>query len=95
MLSSDEARAWAEIERRLVREDGVRSRPLRRLRGSVAAQTVVPLVLAALFALLDAPVPALSFLFLVPCGLVVHMTRTGPGSGPEHHGRSRHPFGAQ
>lgn len=78
MLSSDEARAWAEIERRLAREDDARSWPLHRLMRSVAAQTVVPLLLAALFALLDAPVLALSFGFLVPCGLVVHMTRTVP-----------------
>jgi hypothetical protein len=78
MLSRDEARTWAEIERRLVRDDEARSRPLHRLSRSVSAQTVVPLLLAALFALLDAPVPALSFLFLVPCGLVVHMARTGP-----------------
>lgn len=78
MLSRDETRAWAEIERRLVREDEARSRPLHRLSRSVSAQTVVPLLLAALFALLNAPVPALSFLFLVPCGLVVHMARTAP-----------------
>jgi hypothetical protein len=78
MLSRDEARAWAEIERRLIREDGARSRLPHRLSRSVSAQTVVPLLLAALFALLDEPVPALSFLFLVPCGLVVHMARTAP-----------------
>ncbi len=78
MLSRDEAHAWAEIERRLLREDEARSRPLRRLARSVSAQTVVPLLLAALFALLDAPIPALSFLFLVPCGLVFHMARTTP-----------------
>lgn len=78
MLSSDEARAWADIERRLTGEDDARSWPLRRLMRSVAAQTVVPLLFAALFALLEAPVPALSFAFLVPCGLVVHMTRTVP-----------------
>jgi hypothetical protein len=78
MLSRNEARAWAEIERRLVREDEARSGPLHRLLRSVSAQTVVPLLLAALFALLHAPVPALSFLFLVPCGLVVHMARTAP-----------------
>ncbi len=78
MLSRDEARAWTEIERRLVREDAARSRPLRRLSSSVTAQTVVPLVLASLFALLDVAVPALLCLFLVPCGLVVHMARTPP-----------------
>jgi hypothetical protein len=80
MLSKDEARAWAEIERRLVREDGPRSRPLRRVSSSVTAQTVVPLVLASLFGLLDVEVPALLCLFLVPCGLVVHMARTPPAA---------------
>jgi hypothetical protein len=78
MLSRDEARAWAEIERRLVREDAARSRPLRRLSSSVTAQTVVPLVLAMLFTLLDAQVPALFCLFTVPLGLVFHMVRTPP-----------------
>ena len=76
MLSRDEARAWAEIERRLVREDA--ARPLRRLSSSVTAQTFVPLVLASLFTLLDAQVAALFCLLMVPCGLVVHMARTPP-----------------
>lgn len=80
MLSRDEARAWAEIERRLERGDEPRSGLLRRLSRSVSAQTVLPLLLAAVFALLNAPVPALSFLFLVPCGLVVHMAQTAPPS---------------
>jgi FtsH-binding integral membrane protein len=78
MLSRDEARAWAEIERRLVREDAARSRALRRLLSSVTAQTVVPLVLAALFALLNAQVPALFCLFMVPLGLVFSMARKPP-----------------
>lgn len=78
MLSRDEARAWAEIERQLVPEDDARSRPLHRLSTSLSAQTVAPLLLATLFTLLDTPIPALSFLFLIPCGLVVHMARTAP-----------------
>ena len=78
MLSRDEARAWAEIERRLVREGAARSRAPRTLSSAVTAQTVVPLVLASLFAVLDVQMPALLCLFLVPCGLVVHRARTPP-----------------
>jgi hypothetical protein len=71
MLSRREAQAWSDIERRLTRADG----PVHR---SVAAQTCAPLLLAAVSALLGFTVAAFLLLFLVPVGLVVHMTRHGP-----------------
>ncbi|MCW2719212.1 MAG: hypothetical protein JWR81_3034 [Pseudonocardia sp.] len=78
MLSRDEARAWAEIERRLAQEHDLRSPLLARLQRSVPAQTVTPLPLAVMFSLLGLPVPAFFFLFLVPVGLIVHMARNSP-----------------
>lgn len=71
MLNAHESTAWAEIERRLVRER-------RRAAWSVPVQTAVPLVLAVVCAVLAMPVPALLFAFLVPVGAVLHMTCNDP-----------------
>lgn len=82
MLSRNEARAWAEIERRLVQDRDTRSPVWARLLNAVPVQTLVPLVLAAVAALLGLPVPAFLLLFLVPVGPVVHMTQNMPPQAP-------------
>ncbi|HEY1966557.1 MAG TPA: hypothetical protein VGH89_01310 [Pseudonocardia sp.] len=80
MLSREEAQAWAEIESRLVEDPWIRSPA--RARKTVAFQTVAPLLIAGAAALLGLPVPAFLFLFLVPVGLVVHMTQNMPPKAP-------------
>jgi hypothetical protein len=73
MLSRREAREWAAIERHLAGELPPRV--------SVLGQTLIPLLLAGLFAALALPTPALFCLFAVPCGLVTYMVRTPPPAG--------------
>jgi hypothetical protein len=78
MLSKHEAQAWAEIERRLTGGGDRGSRSPERLLGSVSAQAVAPLLLAALAGLAGLPVLAFFLLFLAPVGFVVHMARNSP-----------------
>jgi hypothetical protein len=87
VLSRDESRAWAEIERHLLRD--LRGKPLSLswIRSGVPAQTLAPLLLAAVAAVLGLVVPAFLLLFVTPVGLVVHMARVRPpraarGSSP-------------